>query len=176
MKKLIFTLTFALLVLGSQAQVFQQGTNIINVGIGFGTSLAGSGSARPAISASFEHGMWDVGGPGVISLGGYIGNTGYKYNFGGMKQSWNYTIIGLRSAYHYNGFTDAPNLDVYGGAMLSYNFVKLSGVLGSSASSGDIGLNAFVGGRYMFSEKFGAFAELGYGISTLNVGVAFKLN
>lgn len=79
-------------------------------------------------------------GPGVISLGGYIGNTGYKYNFGGFKQSWNCTIIGFRSAYNYNGFTNAPNLDVYGGAMLSYNFVKFSGsgFLGSNATSGDL--------------------------------------
>ena len=173
MRKLIFTLTFAFVAMMSQAQVFEQGTNMINVGIGFGSNLGSGGlggGARPAISASYERGVWEVGGPGVISLGGYIGNTGYSS--GGFKMD--YTIIGFRSAYHYNGFTEAPDLDVYAGAMLAYNVVSSS--LGSwgAVSGNNIGLSAFIGGRYMFSDKFGVFGELGYGVSTLNVGLAYK--
>ena len=48
-----------------QAQQFQVGSNAVNVGIGFGTALSGLGTGRPALSASYEHGLWEAG-PGVM--------------------------------------------------------------------------------------------------------------
>lgn len=158
------------------AQAFQKGTNVFNAGVGFGTNLGGLGNARPAVSISFEHGIWDIGGPGVISLGGYIGNTGYRYKETGYKQTWNYTIVGVRSTYHYNGIEN-PNLDLYGGLMLCYNIAsyKSEGYDGPNNFSGGLGLSGYIGGRYFFNNKLGIYAELGYGVSTLNAGVAFKL-
>ncbi|MEQ7801943.1 hypothetical protein ABDJ41_19260 [Pedobacter sp. ASV1-7] len=177
MKKTIILFTLILFANLAFAQTFQKGTNIINAGIGLGGNLGGLGDSRPAISASFEHGKWDIGGPGVISIGGYIGNTGYSYKNVGYTQKWNYTIIGARGAYHYNGFKNVPDLDVYGGLMLSYNLVNYSAdnYSGPNSYGSGLGLYAFVGGRWFFTEKIGAFAELGHGISTLNVGVAIKL-
>src|SRR5690606_22501306 len=104
-------------------------------------------------------------------------NTGYKYTAAGYSQKWDYTILDLRSAYHYNGFTDAPQLDVYGGAMLSYNNVsyKTSGVFsGSNAYGSGVDFSLYLGGRWFFNENFGAFAELGYGVSTLNLGLSYR--
>lgn len=188
MKKVTFVLFFALLAGAASAQPFERGTNMVNLGIGLGSNLGGLGSGRPAISASYERGVWDIGGPGVISLGGYVGNTGYKYDgiFSGSygyTQKWNYTIVGVRGAYHYNGFTDVPQLDLYGGVMLSYNVVSYSykdnsggsipGTAPNAYGSGT-GFSGFIGGRWMFADKFGAFAELGYGISTLNIGLSIK--
>src|SRR5690554_8048642 len=118
MKKAIFTLLAVVIAFAAQAQQFQKGTTTANLGIGLGTALGGLGKARPAISVSIDHGFWEIGGPGVISLGGYIGNTGYKYTDLGYTAKWNYIVIGARGAYHYNGFTDLPNLDVYGGAKI----------------------------------------------------------
>lgn len=177
MKKTILYLALALGATTASAQSFQKGDNIINAGIGFGTNLGGIGDSRPAISASFEHGKWDIGGPGVISLGGYIGNTGYSYKNAGYTQKWNYTIIGARSAYHYTGFTSVPKLDVYGGLMLSYNIVNYSAdnYTGPNSYGSGLGFSAYIGGRWFFSEKFGAYAELGHGVSTINAGVAIKL-
>lgn len=177
MKKTIFILSLVLLTSMVSAQTFQKGTNILNAGIGFGTNLGGLGNARPAISASFEHGQWEIGGPGVISLGGYIGNTGYSYESSGYKQKWNYTIVGARSAYHYNGFKNAPNLDVYGGLMLSYNIMsyKADNYDGPNSYGSGLGFSAYLGGRWFFSDKLGVYAELGHGISTLNAGIALKL-
>lgn len=162
----------------TQAQQFQNGTTVINAGIGLGTGLGGHGNARPAISVSADHGLWEVGGPGIISLGGYLGNTGYKYSGGEYSAKWNYIIIGARGAYHYNGFTNIPKLDLYGGLMLSYNIVKFSSNLeedyfGKSYNSG-IGLTGFLGTRWFFSDNLGAYAELGYGVSILNIGASFK--
>lgn len=176
MKKVFFVLFICLAANFTYAQAFQKGTNVINAGVGFGTNLGGLGNARPAVSLSFEHGTWDIGGPGVISLGGYIGNTGYSYKEAGYKQTWNYTIVGIRSAYHYNGIEN-PNLGLYGGLMLSYNIAsyKAEGYDGPNNFNGGLGFNGFIGGRYFFNNKLGIYAELGYGVSTLNAGVAFKL-
>lgn len=179
MKKSILFLAAVFMAIVTYAQPFQQGTTAINAGIGLGTALGGVGKARPAVSLSLDHGKWAVGGPGVISIGGYVGNTGYKYTSAGYSAKWNYFVVGARGAYHYNGFEDVPNLDVYGGVMLGYNIVKYSSDgndqhLADSYGSG-LGFSGFLGGRWFFSDKIGAYAELGYGVSTLNVGVTFKL-
>jgi len=169
----------------ANAQSFTKESKIISAGIGLGSSLWGTGGkGRPAISANFEKGMWELGNAGVISLGGYIGNTGYKstYNYGSYlsEDKWNYTVIGARSAFHYSGLNNDA-WDLYGGLMLSYNIVSYSYKdndpnydydAGVAASS--FGLTGYVGSRYYFSEKFAAYAELGYGVSVLNLGVSLK--
>ena len=179
MRKLIFILVAIFMSTVASAQSFRKGTTTANVGIGLGTGLGGLGKSRPAISASFDHGVWETGGPGVISIGGYVGNTGYKYSDLGYTAKWNYVVVGARGAYHYNGFTSAPKLDVYGGAMLAYNIVKYSSdgddmSLSNNYSSG-IGLSGFLGSRWFFSENMGGYAELGFGVSVLNIGITFKL-
>ncbi|SRR5690554_3571819 len=177
MKKL-FIVLFSALATTVFAQPFKNGTTTLNAGIGLGTGLGGYGSARPAVSIAVDHGLWEVGGPGTISLGGYFGNTGYKYSGDGYHAKWNYFIIGARGAYHYNGLTKVPELDLYGGLMLSYNIVKYSSDLndnyfGKNYGSG-VGLTGFAGARWFFSDNFGAYGELGYGVSILNVGATFK--
>ncbi len=178
MKRTIFFIMGVLITTFSYAQQFQKGTTVVNAGIGLGTALGGLGKARPAISLSLDRGVWPVGGPGVISLGGYLGNTGYKYSSGGYTAKWNYFIVGARGAYHYNGFSSVPKLDVYGGAMLGYNIVNYSSNgndvdISNSYGSG-IGFSGFLGGRWFFTERIGAYAELGYGVSVLNAGLAIK--
>lgn len=159
------------------AQQFQTGTGAANLGVGFGTALNGLSTGRPAISVSYERGLWNAG-PGVISLGGYVGNTGFTYKAQDYTQKWNYTVVGARGAYHYNGFTSVPKLDPYGGLMLGYNIVKYSTTgeyTGVNNYGSGVGYSLFVGGRWYFSENIAAFAELGYGISVANIGVSFKL-
>ena len=178
MKRIIIIAISLALSTTAFAQPFQKGTTVANVGVGVGTALGGLGKVRPAISLSVDHGAWEVGGPGVISLGGYIGNTGYKYASGGNTAKWNYFVVGARGAYHYQGFTTVPELDVYGGVMLAYNIVKYSydgdnSVLSNNYGSG-LGFTGFIGGRWFFNEKIGAYAELGYGVSVLNVGASFR--
>lgn len=177
MKKTILILIAVLGISIVQAQPFQEGTTMGNLGIGLGTGLGGLGKARPAISLSVDHGAWAIGGPGVISIGGYIGNTGYKYTSGGYTAKWNYFIIGARGAYHYNGF-EVPELDVYGGVMLGYNIASYSSSGSGADYSGNygsgLGFSGFVGGRWLFAEKLGAFAELGFGVSNLTLGLTYK--
>jgi hypothetical protein len=195
MKKIIITTFIALTAILnpviSSSQAFHEGDKILGFGLGFGSSLGGYtyGSSIPAISAFYEQGNWTVGGPGVISLGGYIGyksftydeNPYYNYSF---HEKWNYTIIGIRSAYHYTGL-DSKDWDVYGGLMLSYNIVNYSYTSNPPNPAYDnyytgsygsyLGLSLYIGGRYFVSEKVALYAELGYGVAYFNLGAALKL-
>jgi hypothetical protein len=181
MKKLTLALLLAFLVSASstKAQSFQKGDNVIALGVGFGSSILSNslGSQSPALSVSFEHASFEAGDDGVIGLGAYVGTKSYKYSGSSYYQKWNYTIIGVRGAYHYTALGD--KIDVYGGVMLSYNALKYKDNYSGSVSignygSGTTGFTAFVGGRYYFAEHIAAMAELGYGVSYLTVGLAFK--
>ena len=166
----------------SYAQQFVKETNIVSAGAGLGSSIGSFsyGSQTPALSLSYERGVWEVGGPGVISLGAYVGSKSYKYSGPDYSQKWSYTIIGVRSAYHYNGIK-SDKFDVYGGVMLSYNILKYSlkesngyNYNGGGSYGSGTGFTLYVGGRYFFSQNIAAFAELGYGVSYLTLGLAFK--
>ncbi len=181
MKKTLLPLLIAIISLSlsvsAQDDTYKKGTNVVSAGIGIGSSLGSFtyGSQSPGISLQFEHGTWDVG-PGVISLGGYVGVKSYKYAYSGYSYKWNYTVVGVRGAYHYTGL-DVKNLDAYGGAMLAYNALSYSdNYSGAKASYGStVGLIVFVGGRYYFADPLAVFVELGYGVSYLNVGLALKV-
>lgn len=180
MKKLL-VVSMALIAAASlHAQSFQKGNNVLGIGVGLGSSLSGLGSQTPAISANFEHGIWEIGGPGVISLGAYVGFKSFKYTGEDILEKWGYTIIGVRGAYHYNGIK-SDKFDLYGGLMLSYNILKYSVkdndgniIAGTGNYGSGAGITAFIGGRYFFTPNIGAFAELGYGVSYLTLGLAFK--
>jgi hypothetical protein len=156
----------------TNAQEFNVGTNVINAGIGLGGYYGGysTSSQSPVLSVSYERGVWDVPGPGVVSLGGYIGRKTFKYNTSLIDYNWSYNIIGVRGAYHYSGF-EIENLDLYGGVMASYRIFSGRGGNNFSSSPGATG---FVGGRWYFSENFAAFAEGGYGVAVLTIGASFR--
>ena len=176
--------TVALFLLLSQAawsQTYKIGTNVVSAGIGLGSSLGNYSyaSQSPGFSVQYERGIWEVG-PGVISLGGYVGFKSYKYSYtdsydnGHYESKWNYTIVGVRGAYHYTGL-NIPKLNVYGGVMLSYDALSFKDNSGSSLHYGStVGATGFVGGRYFFAGPLGGFAELGYGVSYLNIGLCLK--
>ena len=171
---------------------FSEGDNVVSFGVGLGSALGSfsSNSRTPGLSVQFEHGQWEVGGPGTVSIGGYLGYKGFKnsgtfpYNGGSWRydQHWRYIILGLRSAYHYHGF-EVKNLDPYGGLMLSYDILDYSYSdnlpnveydYGGTYSS-TLSLTLYLGSRYYFDSNWSAFAELGWGVSFLTVGMAYKL-
>jgi hypothetical protein len=148
------------------------GINLLNAGVGLGTyGLYGTGGLP--LTASFEHGFSKN-----VSAGLEAGLVQRKYADG---WKYRYFIIGVRGSYHFNEVLNVsdPKLDVYGGAGLLYRHfkVKYSGEwdeLYGKASSGDVTLDLHAGGRYMFNNNVGGFAEVGYGISPLKLGVTLK--
>lgn len=182
MKKIITCLfTFVVMNTAFGQGHFDVGSNVIGVGIGVGGGYGSGftyGSQTPAINLQFERGMWSIGGPGVVSLGAYVAFKTYKYDYGfsNYNSKWNYTIVGVRSAYHYNGIS-SDKIDIYGGLMLGMRIVTYTDNEPSfnfDYSASDVILTGYIGGRYYFSDNFGGFLELGNGLSALNIGVVYK--
>ncbi|HUB61294.1 MAG TPA: hypothetical protein VL978_11350, partial [Puia sp.] len=166
MKKLLLLVLAAACVFTAHAQEFQKGTNIVSAGVGLGSSiLSYSGASQsPALSLQYERGVWDVGGPGVISLGGYAGYKGYSFSGSDYSEKWHYTVLGIRSAYHYNGLK-VEKLDLYGGVMLSYNILSYSysdidgyNFSGSGSYGSTVGFSLYVGARYFFTDNLAVLA------------------
>ena len=188
------TITLAIAIGGcSMAQSFKQGDNVLGVGFGIGGTysigFSGSGvSQTPVIGLHFDHAMGDLG-PGVWGLGGYVGYKKISYtesyfNFYKYDYSYTYLIIGARGTWHYNEWHGNNKLDTYGGVMLSYNSVTYKdntnyGVYGNlrpySYNGGGMGVSAFVGARYYFTDKIGVFGEAGFGLALLQLGLDVKL-
>lgn len=177
----IFTLPFV----AAQDNMFLVGDKVVNLGIGLGSSLYSGSfykSSVPPVSISFEKGIMDgVLEKGVIGVGGYLGYSSYKseYSFFGDAYGWKYTniILGARGSFHY---PLVDKLDTYGGVIVGFNIATSKGYgdFGTYAdpySGGGLVFSPYVGGRYYFTEKIAAMAELGYGISYLNLGIAIKL-
>ncbi len=184
MKKLLVTLSFVLCVsvVTFAQNTFNQGDKVINLGIGFGSTLyTGSyyTNKTPPISGSFEIGVKDklFDDKSSLGIGGYLGYTGAKWEHSGY--GWKYTniILGGRGALHYQLI---DKLDTYTGLIIGYNMVS-SSTIGSGASGGTsaltsgIRISGFLGGRYYFTDNVAGLLELGYGVSYLNLGIAFKL-
>ena len=189
----------ASLPLVSHAQSFQEGDNVLGVGVGLGGSygigFTGSGvSQTPAIALHFDHGMGDLG-PGIWGLGGFVGYKSYKYTYDnpyyfnglnkGYKSSykWTYTIVGARGTWHYNDWHNNDKLDTYAGLMLAYRIATFKdetqypagiGTFNAGSYSG-VTLTGLVGVRYFFTDNIGAYLEAGFGVSVLQLGLAVKL-
>jgi len=182
-KGLLIFLFCAIFSMGVNAQnVFSKGDNNLNLGIGIGSTLGGTSgykSTTPPVSVSYERGIIDelFDDKSSLGIGAYLGYAANKYEWiGGYGWKYSYTIVGARGALHYQL---VDKLDTYGGLMLGYNIVNSSsygdwGGAHGSASGSDLLWSLYLGGRYYFSDNIGAFAELGYGIAYLQIGVTFK--
>ena len=176
MKKLFASVLMCALFIFSfstaQAQ-YEKGQIDVNLGVGLLPTFFGSGveSTLPPIGLSVDYGVTDN-----ISVGGYAAYASANFGSGfGSDWKYNYTIIGVRGAYHFNVNND--RFDPYGGALLGYNIISVdygdSGITSGGAASA-AAFSVFLGGRYRFTDNIGAFAELGYGISILQLGLNLK--
>jgi hypothetical protein len=168
---LLSTITFA-------QKAYQEGSNVINAGIGLGATYWGSGySNGVSLVGSYEHGVTDnisVGGILGYSHSSYSGNSG-TYTF---TSSATGLLVGVRGSYH---FLTTDVLDPYAGADLGYVIVSSSysdnagNVGGSGVKGSGLGFGIHGGVRYYFNPGIGAFAELGIGsFYILALGVSFK--
>lgn len=143
-------------------------TAYLNAGIGLAAYMGGG----IPLGVSFEKTIRDN-----VSVGGSVDFARYGRSYG------RYTFIyaGARGSYHLGellGVSD-NKFDPYIGASLGFRHVSYRDSYGygsdyyNSYGSG-VYLGIHLGTRYMFSEKLGGFAEVGYGISALRLGVSAK--
>jgi hypothetical protein len=162
------------------AQAFKNGTTVGNIGAGFGWYSYGYGvTSLPAISLSLEKGIKDIENVGPISIGGIIGFKHASYAWtSAYDWSWNDMIIAARGALHYDLFKN-PKVDTYGGVAVGVRIESWSyyTILDEKVheNKGYPLFALYLGGRYYFTDKFGAFGELGYGLGYLTLGLSYKL-
>ena len=167
MKKLL--LVSLVVVLGftvSAQNVFNKGSVLFNAGIGVPVSLG----FIPTVNFSGEVGAIPTGDVGIVSFGGIT-----EFQFA--VYSWDnkirpYFIIGPRAAWHLQVFS-SDMWDVYGGVGtgIAFRGEPYDAYYNSNITAYGEG---FVGGRMMFNEGFGLFAEVGGGTrSFLKFGLTF---
>lgn len=181
MKKIFITffMLCAITAASFSQATFVKGTNIFSAGIGLGSNYYGSGYKMtvPPIFASYEYGVVDNlfnDGKGAIGVGGLIGYTGASWKYVDTSYNVNYMTFAAKGNLHYE-FVE--KLDTYAGLTLGYYTVNHSVSDKSIPWDGGAGSFAWglnVGARYYFSPNIAGMAELGYGISVLNIGVSFK--
>ena len=185
MKKLIIGCSlFCFIAVQASAQIpsFNKGDNVASLGIGIGGNMySGSGIKRiPALSLYYENcvkdNLWDE--KSALGIGGMLGYASAKWEDSGGLYGWKSSniILGVRGAVHY-AFAD--KLDTYAGLMLSYGIAtsKQTGNWGTVTYNhvgGGFDLSLFLGARYYFTDTFAVFAEVGYGVTVLNLGVSLK--
>jgi hypothetical protein len=189
MKKIIGILSFAMLInFNATSQSFEIGDNMLGLGIGIGGNYGyGSLTGSPSIGLYYENGVTEIGTVGILGIGGYVGYKSYKdeYSYFGYsaKYSYKFITVGARGAFHYTGL-DVEKFDPYAGLMLGYNIasstVKETGTASIFSNSnyndasGSVNFSGFVGARYFLTDNVAAFAELGFGVSYLTIGAAYK--
>jgi hypothetical protein len=196
--RIIFTsVFFALACMASSfqlnAQAFSESTKELNAGLGFGNSYYGYSYVTganytqiPTIFLSYDQGTKIELGPGKIGIGGFLGfssaKASYAYDNYEWSYSWKNTVIGGRGTYHYPVANE--KLDLYGGVsigiwMQSYTYRDTDPFWGGSLNQNQKYSNLYyagcVGARYLFTDKIGAFGELGWDIALLKLGVTVKL-
>ncbi|MBS1588475.1 MAG: hypothetical protein JST52_02565 [Bacteroidetes bacterium] len=169
---------------GESDAAFERGDKVFGVGLGVGTAYTYYGShsysysVLPALALIYDQGLIDKVGPGNIGIGGMVAwqQTNYKYG-NGDKANWTNFYLGIRGTYHLTILKEKNNhFDPYGGAsfgmrVMNYNDTRYNESYHTTYPT--IGL--FVGARYYFTPLFAAFAEVGYDVAVLKLGVNLRI-
>jgi hypothetical protein len=178
MKKILSSiLVMSLLLVGTKSFAqYQKGDKLLNAGIGLGSYYGGG----VPIGASFEVGVTDE-----ISVGGQVDFYTWSYNYGfagsGYKFRYTFIPVAVRGSYHVNELLNLGNekLDLYAGLALGYYISSYSDNTGFSGTYNNsygnrVLFGLHIGAHYYFKPTLGAFAEVGYGVAPLKLGVTFK--
>ena len=161
---------------------FKKGDIVLNGGIGLGTNLYTGGYWNltfPPIILTGDYAI-EQAGPGMIGIGGFMGFTGAKTRFyDPVKRdyygiNYNYSFLGGRGSYHVDAIEE---FDLYGGIAVGLYIVRTTyygSLKTSSIPKTGLAGGLFLGGKYYFQDNIGLFAELGYNISYLTIGVSFR--
>ncbi len=166
------------------SQTLNAGEQTAGIGIGIpAISNYAVDSKTPSITGFYEYGFTDKVGIGHIGGGAIFSFAGADYRGG----NYRYSLVGPRASYHFD-MTDITGdkawdvVDVYAGIMSGLRFERVkydyTDVWGDKQTYKETETNLitdiFVGIRYAFADQFGVYAEAGYGVSYLTVGVSYR--
>ena len=173
MKKVTIVLIGMILSLSVSLQaqhIFNKGSLMFNGGIG----LPYNYGFMPSVNFSGEYGVIPTGDIGLVSFGGLFEMQFAKYGswhtYSGVTKP--VIFLGPRAYWHLHVF-ESDKWDVYAGAGFGMKFrpQPYENYYKSTISGYGEG---FVGGRMMFSEKLGLYAEAGGGAGAfIRFGVTF---
>jgi outer membrane immunogenic protein len=123
----------------------------------------------------------DFGVHEAITIGPRISYRKRSDSYAGFDYSQSLTVISFNGNYHFNQLLTLPDpWDLYAGLTLGYyvwSDVKWdnSSISGKAGESSGIGLDAQIGARYFFSDKFALNLEFGGGTgSGGSFGITYK--
>ena len=143
----------------------------LNAGVGVATYYGGGFPLGVSVEAGLKNNF---------SVGGSVDFI--RYNYGYYSGAYTFVLGAARASYHLGEALGVQNdnFDPYIGASLGFRYANYRDSYGysysdygSSYNSG-LWLGIHVGARYFFSPKVGGFAEVGYGVSALKLGVTAK--
>ncbi|MDR2039855.1 MAG: porin family protein [Bacteroidales bacterium] len=146
----------------SHAQKMEKDMSLVNIGLGF---LPGVG-----VNVSYDYGLVDKWGPGVFTIGGFVGFSNWGRNISGMgdyrQTRW---AISPRATYRY---AINPDFEVYGAVMTGLYFNTYSKYRDNSTG---LFWGTTAGCRYSFMKNMSVFAEIGYNdVAALNGGISIS--
>lgn len=179
---------FLIVLLGLEFQyVFSQEAkeprpmlNLLSFSIGFGglTQSLFDGfyytdsKPIPLVRFSYERNVANVFNNCYLGVGGEVS---YRSMSPADGSSFSYTYIAPRISVNYV-FENNPNLRIYGSCSLGKMMAKENYIsFENSSKNYSINLVQFhVGGRYFIANVLGLFAELGSGMTSLNMGLNIR--
>ncbi|MDD3843725.1 MAG: hypothetical protein PHP33_03665 [Bacteroidales bacterium] len=175
----VLTLAFAQNVMAQNNHPALFGNNNKHLRVGVGINSAGI-PIEVSYDQGFKENLFGVSKLN-LGLGGYLGYYDDKEqigfgNDGDFGYKYSYIVLGARGLFHYPLI---PKVDTYAGLMLGYNIASAkfygNGTDPGSASAGGLTFGGVLGARYQFNNKMGMYAEAGYSISYLSIGLVFSL-
>ncbi|MDO4771326.1 hypothetical protein [Porphyromonas sp.] len=157
----------------ANAQSFSKGDKFIDLSIGLPDFGVYNSISLPVLGAKFDYVAVDnlFDNKSFLSVGA---GTSFYASKGTYYKTSAFALAG-HAAVHYNF---VPKLDTYAGLSLGYNFVKVSYLndspLNTIAGSG-VAYGLFLGTRYFFTPNVAGLLELGYGYTTLKLGVSLRI-
>ncbi len=168
---------------GGAKPAFDKGSKTIGFLIGFGVDYSygygyyGYGgyttSLLPLGAITYDQGIIANAGPGTVGVGGIIAYKPSSSSYQGYKDYYNSFIIGARGTYHLTLLKDKNRkFDPYGGVTIGIRSSRYSNSYNSTTNTSVSPVaGAFVGAKYNFATHVGAFAELGYDVSVVRIGI-----
>jgi len=187
MRKVLFLFSlFIAFSANSFSQTLQAGEQTIGLGLGIPSITQNYTTfTTPSLNAFYEYGFTNKVGIGHIGGGAIMSMAGADYDYNDGK--YRHFLIGPRASYHFDmadltGDRAWDVVDVYAGVMSGLRFEQYkwdyTNINGNKVTEkkNDTSLitDVFVGIRYAFAKNVGVYAEAGYGVSYLTLGISFR--